>query len=163
MSPCKNVYSSEVTLRAKESLCKSVYSCKRVAVQKWPYVQKYPLVQKWPFVQKSRSAKKSPRAKVSTRAKESPRKSVSLCKSDARAKVTRSRIKYICTEATVCGYCRKIDTPKSFTAKRLRHFRLIVRFYSALVWSVLVSIHYGHNQHDLNNVNDGICTSVQCT
>ena len=41
------------------------------------------------------------------------------------------------------GKVRKFDTAISFTAQCLRHCQLVVRLWSALVWSVLTSIHYG--------------------
>ena len=107
--PCKKVIVRKghwKFLLCKMSPCKSVYSfksdpaCKRVAVQKCL------LVQKWPCVQKSRRAKESPCKRVtiqkcplvqewpwvqvSLRAKVTLRAKVSPCKSNARAKVTRS-------------------------------------------------------------------------
>ena len=92
---CKMSPRAKVTLRAKESpcksdpACKSVHSCKSDPACKRVAVQKCPLVQKWPFVQSVLV------------------QNWRSCKSVARAKVTRSRLKNTLTvwNDILVNYC----------------------------------------------------------
>ena len=108
---------AKVSTRAKESPCKSDPTCKSIPSYKSDLlckrvaVQKSPLVQKCQLVQKSRRAKVFPCAKVTL-----------------EQKWPVPGLSTYALKLPFVGKVRKIDTAKSFTAQRLRHCRLIVRF-----------------------------------